>query len=123
MNLSYWWKWKSFKKFLFLIYIIMIKEENQTVAQCNCVRLSSEFWEKQNSFTTSSSTSTQIDSCAKLNWWVDAVAKAQKEYRRKQILKMNKDILTWLENTEIIRKGYTNLSLYYLKRLASLSPF
>lgn len=103
------------------------KEEITTVAQHHYDEFASEFTSKEtdgvNSLLTPSPQGDHKKHCAKLNWWVDAVAKAQKEYRRKQILKMNKDILTWLENTEIIRKGYTNLSLYYLKRLASLSPF
>lgn len=58
----------------------MDKKEIPTVAQQPCVKFASEFTEKEiqgvNSLPTSSSTSTQILYCAKLDWHVDAVAKA-----------------------------------------------
>lgn len=62
----------------------MDKKEIPTVAQQPCVKYASEFTEKEiqdvNYLHTSSSTSTQIWYCAKLDWHYDAVAEAKSKY-------------------------------------------
>jgi len=59
----------------------MVKKEISTVAQHHYAGYASEFWEKdlnwQNSLPTPSPQGEHKKHCAKLDWWVDAVAEAK----------------------------------------------
>ena len=61
----------------------MVKKEIATIAQHHYAGYASEFWEKeknwQNSLPTPSPQGEHKKHCAKLDWWVDAVAKTEKE--------------------------------------------
>jgi len=91
-----------------------------------CVKFASEFTYKNlygvNSLLTSSSTSTQIDYCAKLNWPDDAVAKADDNFVI-ELLEMKKEfherMLIWIWHMDDIRRISSNLYSYYLKHLVS----
>lgn len=73
----------------------MIKKGIATVAQQHYAGYASEFWQKEksgeNSLPTPSPQGEHKDHCAKLDWWVDAVAVAEIP-RRKYIL------LLWLKS-------------------------
>lgn len=99
----------------------MIKKGIATVAQQHYAGYASEFWQKEksgeNSLPTPSPQGEHKDHCAKLDWWVDAVAVAE---MKNEIIKMQKDadkkILSALNAMKWIR-GISNIYSYYLARL------